>query len=72
MIDYKKPTNDKELSDLKWHMSHLENQITGEMTDEQFMLRTDINHIKKLIADYNNQLMNRPEDSSFECFGCGS
>jgi len=71
-MDYKKPTNDKELSDLKWHMSHLENQINGQMTDEQFHIRSEINWIKQLIGDYNNDKMNKPSDSPFDCFGCGS
>jgi hypothetical protein len=50
-------------------MSHLENQLTGEMDDYQFEIRQEIYEIKQLIGKVEPQ---KPEDSNFECFGCGS
>jgi hypothetical protein len=50
-------------------MSHLENQLTGQLCDEEMMIRQEIYQIKQLIGKVEPQ---KPEDSNFECFGCGS
>jgi hypothetical protein len=50
-------------------MSYLENQLTGQLCDEEMMIRQEIYEIKQLIGKVEPQ---RPEDSNFECFGCGS
>lgn len=69
MSKYKNPTNNEELEGLKWKMSYLENMLTGELTNEQFEIRKEISEIKELIGKVEPQ---RPTDSNFECFGCGS
>lgn len=69
MNKYSKPQNQQDVEALKWKMSHLENQLTGEMDDYQFEIRQEIYEIKQLIGKVEPQ---RPEDSNFECFGCGS
>lgn len=69
-MKYTKPQNQEELEALKWKMSYLENQLNGEMTDEQFKLRQEIYEIKQLIGKVETP--QRPTDSNFECFGCGS
>jgi hypothetical protein len=50
-------------------MSYLENQLDGTMSDEQFKIRQQIFEIKQLIGKVEPV---RPDDSNFECFGCGS
>lgn len=46
-----------------------ESQLTGELSEEQFGLRTKIADLRKLIEEFTPQ---KPEDSDFECVGCGS
>lgn len=69
MSKYQKPQNAQDVEALKWKMSYLENQLDGTMDDYQFKLRQEIFEIKQLIGKVEPQ---RPEDSNFECFGCGS
>lgn len=70
MNKYSKPQNQQDVEALKWKMSHLENQLTGEMDDYQFEIRQEIYEIKQLIGKV--EAPPKPEDSNFECFGCGS
>lgn len=70
MNKYSKPQNQQDVEALKWKMSHLENQLTGEMDDYQFEIRQEIYEIKQLIGKVETPP--KPEDSNFECFGCGS
>ena len=70
MSKYQKPQNQQDVEALKWKMSHLENQLTGEMDDYQFEIRQEIYEIKQLIGKVETPP--KPEDSNFECFGCGS
>jgi hypothetical protein len=72
MNKYSKPHNRDEVSGLQWKLSHLENQITGEMSDYQFQLRAEINEIKKILQEYEYGITEKPDNSTFECFGCGS
>jgi hypothetical protein len=51
-------------------MSHLENQLTGQLCEEEIVIRQEIYEIKQLIEKF--EIPQRPDDSSFECFGCGS
>jgi hypothetical protein len=51
-------------------MSYLENQLTGQLCDEEMLLRQEISEIKQLLRSV--EFPERPNDSSFECFGCGS
>ena len=69
MNKYSKHQNAQDLEALKWKMSHLENQLTGQLCDEEMMIRQEIYEIKQLIGKVEPQ---KPEDSNFECFGCGS
>ena len=69
MNKYQKPQNAQDLEALKWKMSHLENQLTGQLCDEEMMIRQEIYEIKQLIGKVEPQ---KPEDSNFDCFGCGS
>lgn len=69
MSKYQKPQNAEDLEALKWKMSYLENQLDGTMDEFQFQLRQEISEIKQLIGKVEPQ---RPTDSNFECFGCGS
>ena len=69
MNKYQKPQNAQDIEALKWKMSHLENQLTGQLCDEEMMIRQEIFEIKQLIGKVEPQ---KPEDSNFECFGCGS
>lgn len=69
MSKYQKPQNQQDLEALKWKMSYLENQLTGILCDEEMMIRQEIYEIKQLIGKVEPQ---RPDDSNFECFGCGS
>ena len=69
MSKYQKPQNQQDLEALKWKMSYLENQLTGILCDEEMMIRQEIYEIKQLIGKVEPQ---RPNDSNFECFGCGS
>ena len=68
-MKYQKPQSKEEIESLKWKMSYLENQLTGQLCDEEMMIRQEIYEIKQLIGKVEPQ---RPEDSNFECFGCGS
>jgi thymidylate synthase ThyX len=70
MNKYSKPQNQQDVEALKWKMSHLENQLTGEMDDYQFEIRQEIYEIKQLIGKVETPP--KPDDSNFECFGCGS
>lgn len=70
MNKYQKPQNQQDVEALKWKMSHLENQLTGEMDDYQFEIRQEIYEIKQLIGKVETPP--KPDDSNFECFGCGS
>lgn len=70
MSKYKKPQNQQEVEALKWKMSYLENQLTGVLCDEEMMIRQEIYEIKQLIGKVETP--QRPDDSNFECFGCGS
>lgn len=69
MNKYQKPQNAQDLEALKWKMSHLENQLTGQLCDEEMVIRQEIYEIKQLIGKVEPQ---KPEDSNFDCFGCGS
>ena len=69
MSKYQKPQNAQDLEALKWKMSYLENQLTGQLCDEEMMIRQEIYEIKQLIGKVEPQ---KPEDSNFDCFGCGS
>jgi hypothetical protein len=69
MSNYQKPQNQQDVEALKWKMSYLENQLDGTMSDEQFKIRQQIFEIKQLIGKVEPV---RPDDSNFECFGCGS
>jgi hypothetical protein len=69
MNKYQKPQNAQDVEALKWKMSLLENQLTGQLCDEEMMIRQEIYEIKQLIGKVEPQ---KPEDSNFECFGCGS
>ena len=42
------------------------------MSDYQFELRAEINEIKKILMEYELGPPEKPDNSSFECFGCGS
>lgn len=70
MNKYSKPMSNDELDALKWKKSILENQLTGELSDEQFHILDEIGAIKRAIDMVENP--QRPDDSNFECFGCGS
>ena len=70
MNKYQKPQNQQEVEALKWKMSYLENQLTGVLCDEEMMIRQEIYEIKQLIGKVETP--QRPDDSNFECFGCGS
>lgn len=70
MSKYQKPQNQQDLEALKWKMSYLENQLTGILCDEEMMIRQEIYEIKQLIGKVETP--QRPDDSNFECFGCGS
>ena len=70
-MKYKQPQHLEDIESLKWRMSYLENQLTGEMNDEQFAIRDEINQIKTTIYQFNHPPQ-KPDDSNFECFGCGS
>jgi len=70
MNKYQKPQNQQEIESLKWKMSYLENQLTGQLCDEEMVLRQEIFEIKQLLKSV--EYPNKPDDSDFECFGCGS
>ena len=70
MSKYQKPQNQQDMEALKWKMSYLENQLTGVLCDEEMMIRQEIYEIKQLIGKVETP--QRPNDSNFECFGCGS
>ena len=70
MSKYQKPQNQQDLEALKWKMSYLENQLTGVLCDEEMLIRQEIYEIKQLIGKVETP--QRPDDSNFECFGCGS
>ena len=69
-MKYQKPQSKEEIEALKWKMSYLENQLTGQLCDEEMQLRQEISEIKQLLRSV--EYPERPTDSSFECFGCGS
>ena len=69
-MKYQKPQNKQDIEALKWKMSYLENQLTGQLCDEEMMIRQEIYEIKQLIGKVETP--QRPDDSNFECFGCGS
>jgi hypothetical protein len=56
-------------TDIVKQLEELDAQITGEMTEEQFALRK---RIAELRIELNKTELQKPDDSQFECFGCGS
>lgn len=70
MKKFAKPQNREDVDALRWKLSNLESQITGEMDDYQFELMSDIGEIKNLLMNVDNPT--KPVDTNFECFGCGS
>lgn len=70
MSKYLKPTDAEDIEAFNWKIKHLESQLTGELNDEQFQIQAEIGEIKKLINSVNNP--EKPSDSPYECFGCGS
>lgn len=70
MKKFSNPQSREDVDALRWKLSHLESQLTGEMDDYQFDLMSDINEIKNLLMNVDKP--SKPVDSNFECFGCGS
>jgi hypothetical protein len=62
--------NAEDVEAFDWKIKHLESQLTGELNDEQFQIQAEIGEIKKLINSVKNP--EKPNDSPYECFGCGS
>ena len=56
-------------TDIVKQLEELDAQITGEMTEEQFEIRKRIAELK---SELNKTELQKPDDSEFECFGCGS
>jgi len=55
--------------DIVKQLEELDSQITGEMTEEQFALRKRIAELK---IELNKTELQKPDNSDFECVGCGS
>jgi len=70
MKKFAKPQNREDIDALRWKLSNLESQLTGEMDDYQFDLMSDIGEIKNLLMNVDSP--SKPVDTNFECFGCGS
>jgi hypothetical protein len=70
MKKFAKPQSREDIDALRWKLSHLEAQLTGEMDDYQFDLMSDIGEIKNLLMNVDSP--SKPVDTNFECFGCGS
>lgn len=70
MSKYLKPTDAEDVEAFNWKLKHLESQLTGELSDEQFDIQAEIGEIKRLIASVGAP--EKPSDSPYECFGCGS
>lgn len=75
---YAKPQNREDVNNLQWQLSHLENQLShnsGSLSDEEFEIRASISKIKKLLMDFSMEeakQVQKPDNSQYECFGCGS
>jgi len=70
MSKYLKPTDAEDVEAFNWKLKHLESQLTGELSDEQFDIQAEIGEIKRLLASVGAP--EKPSDSPYECFGCGS
>jgi hypothetical protein len=70
MKKFAKPQNREDIDALRWKLSNLESQLTGEMDDYQFDLMSDIGEIRNLLMNVDSPP--KPVDTNFECFGCGS
>lgn len=70
MSKYLKPTDAEDVEAYNWKLKHLESQLTGELSDYQFEIQAEIGEIKRLLASVNTP--EKPSDSPYECFGCGS
>jgi hypothetical protein len=70
MKKFSKPQNREDIDALRWKLSNLESQLTGEMDDYQFDLMSDIGEIRNLLMNVDSP--SKPVDTNFECFGCGS
>jgi hypothetical protein len=70
MKKFSKPQNREDIDALRWKLSNLESQLTGEMDDYQFDLMSDIGEIRNLLMNVDSPP--KPVDTNFECFGCGS
>jgi hypothetical protein len=70
MKKFAKPQNREDIDALRWKLSNLESQLTGEMDDYQFDLMSDIGEIRNLLMNVDSP--SKPVDTNFECFGCGS
>mgnify|MGYP006921287857 CR=1 FL=1 len=70
MNKYLKPTDAEDVEAFNWKLKHLESQLTGELSDEQFDIQAEIGEIKRLLASVGAP--DKPSDSPYECFGCGS
>jgi len=70
MKKFAKPQNREDIDALRWKLSNLESQLTGEMDDYQFELMSDIGEIRNLLMNVDSP--SKPVDTNFECFGCGS
>jgi hypothetical protein len=75
---YPKPKTREDVNNLQWQLSRLENLLShnsGNLSDEEFEIRSDISKIKKLLMEYSieeSQNTQKPDNSQYECFGCGS
>ena len=57
--------------ELKNQLDFLQSKLTNDLTDENFDLMAQISHLKRQI-EQSEAIIQKPENSQFECFNCGS
>jgi len=57
--------------ELKSEISKLEDQLVGDMFQDMD-LQEKIYGLKKQLNEFEAPTVERPDDSDFECIGCGS
>ncbi len=61
----------KNVENIKTKIAELESKLTGSML-EDMDLQEAIRRLKREVSSYEDPLPEKPKDSDFECFGCGS
>lgn len=57
--------------ELKTEINQLESQLVGDMFQDM-ELQEKIFGLKRQLSEYEAPTKERPDDSQFECIGCGS